>query len=318
MFNRIVIQDLPKQVLRELEALAGLHDRSIEAEARQALRAWVEQPPAASNRNTRRSAIAARLNRVLVQENAVRQGGKLTPSHIAEAIGETRGEDVEDWFLGEKEPGFLHLCAIARLLGVDAGWLKHGDGTPYPGEWKRLPQNPYAAVNWLLNWDDGESVTSAQVAALHLVRAIKATGGLYIVKASDRGHFKAYSTPVHVSEEIGAGGEASLAALFVTLELLYRRYVACDGRFAVHAYLMHAEDIALLTQGETHPASLLKESDRSMWWEDIWDAKQVPKHSYWDGWQSLHHRIEGVIAARSDLNELRAKIRQGAITMPPG
>ncbi len=316
MFSKIVIRDVPKQVLLELETLASLHDRSIEAEARQALRAWVEPPSATMNRNNRRSGIATRLNHVLKQENAVRRGAKLNPSHIAEAIGEGRGEDVEDWFLGEREPGFMQLCAIARLLGVDPAWLKHGDGTPYPCEWQRLSENPCQAVDWLLSWEDMASQVQAQVSALHLVRAVNTAGGLYIVKASGQGQFRAYSTPVQVSAEIGTGGEAALAALFVTLELLYKRRVACAAGLAVHGYMMHTEDIALLTQGNTHPALLLKESARSAWWQDIWDAQQVPRHSHWEGWKSLHERIERVIATRDELNRLRATIRQGAISRP--
>ncbi len=313
MFNRIVIQDLPKDVLNELETLAGLHDRSLAAEARQALRAWVG-PPAPINRNARRGQIAARLNHVLAQENAIRRSGKLLPSHIAEAIGEGRGEDVEDWFLGQQEPGFVQLCAIARFLGVDAGWLKHGDRAPYPCDWRRLPENPVHAVGWLTSWEDMAGQANGKVGTVHLVRAIKATGSLFVVKESDRGHFRAFSTPIDISADIGAGGEAALAALFVTLELLYRR---CQGGLlAVHGYLLHSEDIALLAGGHTHPGALLKDSARSTWWQDIWDARQVPKHSYWDGWSSLHERIERVIAARSHLHELRATIRQGAPVMP--
>lgn len=312
MFNKIVIQDVPKQVLTELETLAGLHDRSLEAEARQALRAWAEPPSATMNRNSRRSGIAARLNHVLQQENAARQAAKLVPSHIAEAIGEARGEDVEDWFLGEKEPGFTQLSAIAHFLGVDPAWLKHGDRTPYPCEWQRLPENPFDAVDWLLRWEDTASQVHAKVRALHLIRAVKATGGLYVVKVSGQGQFRAYSTPIHVSEEIGAGGEAALAALFVTLELLYKRRIACGAGLEVHGYMMHTEDIALLMQGNTHPALLLKDGARSAWWQDIWDAQRVPRHGYWEGWKSLHERIERVIAAREDLNRLRAQIRHGA------
>jgi plasmid stability protein len=42
MFSKIAIRNIPSQIFRALETLADLHDRSTEAEARQALRAWVE------------------------------------------------------------------------------------------------------------------------------------------------------------------------------------------------------------------------------------------------------------------------------------
>jgi plasmid stability protein len=314
MFSKIAIRNIPSQIFRALETLADLHDRSTEAEARQALRAWVDPLLVQDGRNTRRKEVAERLNRMLTQVNAGRRGPKLTPSHIAEAIQEERAEDVEDWFLGEKEPSFSQLSAIASLLGVDSEWLKHGDKSLYPPEYVRLSENPFEAVDWLMSWEFVDEQPDGKVKTLHLIRADDASGGLYIVKESDKGHFRTYYTPVHVSEEIGAGGEASLAALFVTLELLYKRYTAMGSGIMVLGYQLRPDDIAQLTNGNTHPGSLLKEGLRSMWWEDIWDREMAPKHNYWSGWKQLHERIERVILARTNLNELRTRIRQGATT----
>ncbi len=315
MFSKIAIRNIPSQILRALETLADLHDRSTEAEARQALRAWVEPLLVQDSRNTRRKEVAERLNRMLTQANSGQRGTKLTPSHIAEAIKEERAEDVEDWFLAEKEPSFSQLSAIASFLGVDSDWLKHGDKTLYPPAYERLSENPFEAVDWLLSWNLANNQNDGKLKTLHLIRADNPTGGLYMVKESDKGHFRTFYTPIHVSEEIGAGGEASLAALFVTLELLYKRYTAMGSGIMVLGYQLRPDDIAQLTNGNTHPGSLLKEGSRSMWWEDIWDHEMAPKHDYWPGWKSLYERVERVISARTHLNELRAQIRQGATTM---
>lgn len=315
MFSRIAIRNIPNQVFRALETLADLRDRSTEAEARQALRAWVDPLLVQDTRNTRRKEVAERLNRMLTQVNAGRRGSKLTASHVAEAIREERAEDVEDWFLGEKEPSFSQLSAIANFLGVDSEWLKHGDKSLYPPGYVRLSENPFEAVDWLLSWDLAAELPDSDMKALHLIRADNAAGGLYIVKESQNGHFRTYCTPVHVSEEIGAGGEASLAALFVTLELLYKRYTAMGSGITVLGYQLRPDDVDQLTDGNTHPGSLLKEGLRSMWWEDIWDKAMAPKHSYWPGWKQLYERIERVVSTRTSLNELRTRIRQGAMTM---
>ena len=315
MFSKIAIRNIPNQIFRALETLADLHDRSTEAEARQALQAWVAPLLVQDSRNTRRKEVAERLNRMLTQVNSGRRGTKLTSSHIAEAIKEERAEDVEDWFLGEKEPSFSQLSAIASILGADSDWLKHGDKALYPPEYERLSENPFEAVDWLLSWNIADKQPDGKVKTLHLIRADDSTGGFYIVKESDKGHFRTFHTPIHVSEEIGAGGEASLAALFVTLELLYKRYTATGSGIMVLGYQLRPDDIAQLTTGNTHPGSLLKEGSRSMWWEDIWDKEMAPKHSYWSGWKSLYDRIERVICARTNLNELRTRIRQGATAM---
>ncbi len=233
-------------------------------------------------------------------------------------IKEERAGEVEDWFLGEKEPSFAQLEAIASFLGVNSEWLKHGDKTLYPPEYHRLSENPFEAVDWLLTWNDTTDASSdGTVKTLHLIRADNDTGGLYIVKESDQGHFRTFYTPIHVSEAIGAGGEASLAALFVTLELLYKRYTKMGSDIMVLGYQLRPNDITQLTGGNTHPGVLLKEASRSMWWEDLWDRKMAPHHNYFPGWQSLYERIDRVISGKASLNKIRTQIRQGeTATMP--
>jgi antitoxin FitA len=312
MFSKIAIRNIPSAIFKALETLADSHNRSTEGEARQALMAWVEPLLVNESRNTRRQSVAKRLNHMLEQINAGCQGARLTTSQLAEAIKEERAEEVEDWFLGNKEPSFFQLSAIAKQLGVEPDWLKHGDKALFPMHYKRLAENPHDAVAWLLTWLPIACAPQDQVKNLHLIRADDPTGQLYIVKESNEGHFQTFHTPIHISEEIGAGGEASLAALFVTLELLYKGYTKSGSDMMVLGYLLHADDIEQLRKGNTHPGSLLTDKARSMWWEDIWDSKMAPKHDYWPGWESLHGRIQRVILARPQLNELRTKIRQGA------
>jgi hypothetical protein len=205
------------------------------------------------------------------------------------------------------------LQAIAGLLGVDAEWLKHGDKTPYPPQYKRLSENPFTAVDWLLSWNPDNKTSTDKVETLHLIRADNPSGGLYLVKESKNGNFLTFRTPINVSEEIGAGGEASLAALFVTLELLYKRDTPVGDDFTVSGYLMRPDDIEQLMSGNTNPGSLIKEGSVSLWWEDIWDTKMVHQNCYWPGWNSLCERIQRVISARTHLNEMRSKI-QGYVT----
>lgn len=313
MFSKISVRNIPNQIFQALEALAERHDRSTEAEVRQAIRAWVNPLLVGEARNARRQAVAGRLNRMLQQVNSDRPGAKLLPSHIAEEIGEERAEEVEAWFLGETEPSFPQLVAIARLLGVDSDWLKHGDKALYPPHHQRLSENPLEAVRWLLQWDTEPNGEKSKLEALHLIRTNDQTGSLYLVKESNRGHFVVYETGIHVSEEIGSGGEAMLAALFVTLELLYKRYSTFGESAMVLGYLLPPDDVAQLTSGNTNPGAVLREGTRSTWWEDIWDNKMASKHSYWSGWYSLHERIGRVIATRKNLNEIRAQIHSGLL-----
>jgi plasmid stability protein len=311
MSGKILVRNLPQQILTALESLATQHDRSTEAEARQAIKAWVEPSLIQEERNVRRKEVSERLTRLLQQVNAD-MGQKIRPSHVAQKIGEERAEEVEDWFLGQGEPTFAQLGAIADAFGIQAKWLQHGDGHIYPVENKRLPENPEEAVQWLTSWEPTKQVEGT-LETIHLIRNMDEQGGLYIVKKSEQGHFRIYYTPTHVSEFIGAGGESMLAHLFVTLELLYKRFTKGGTDFYVIGHQLKPTDVTLLTNGQTNPGALLRNNGTSTWWEDIWDRSMVDNKNYWPGWRSLCDRIEQAIAKKEYLMDIRTKLRNGSL-----
>ena len=312
MFGKISLRNIPMHVFQALEFMANRHDRSTEAEARQAIHAWVEPMLVKEERSARRQEVAERLSRLLQLVNADLYGDKLRPSHVAQEIKEERATEVEDWFLGNIEPTFAQLEAIANAFGINVKWLQHGDGNIYPVQNHRLSEDPEQAVQWLGTWDTDNPEGDA-VKILHLIRSTSEQGELYIVKESIRGHFRVYYTPTHVSEKIGTGGEAQLKYLFVTLELLYKRWSKVRVKYQVIGHLLDPTDVTLLTRGQTNPGALLKDHGVSMWWEDIWHREMIEKHNYWPGWRSLCDRIERVVQSSGHLAELREKIRSGAL-----
>ncbi len=314
MFDKLAVRNIPKHVFSALESLAIAHDRSTEAEARHAIRAWVEPTLLSHERNARSAIVAERLGRLLEQLNE-RPCEKLKPSHIALAIGEPKAKDVEDWFLGLEEPTFAQLESIATTYGVQPKWLQHGDSSIFKVDSKMLPSNPAEAVDWLLSWGNTKGQPAATVTDIYFVREMTQTGAMAIVKRSSLGHYKIYTTTYHISEEIGAGGESNLRSLFLTWELLYKRYAngKTDLRL-VESYLAHPQEYRLLYEGNTVPDLVLKKSTAAKWWEDIWHEKMQASREYWPGWTSLYQRISRSIELTPDLETLRKKIRAGEVT----
>lgn len=311
MLSKILIRSIPTTIFRVLESMAVRHDRSTEAEARQAIQSWVEPSILETERNTRKKEVSQRLVRLLEQVNLTTRGQPIRPSHVAQKIGEERAEEIEDFFLGQKEPTFNQLSAIADLFGIEEKWLHHGDGHIFPVKTERLAQDPETALLWLTTWQQAENQTADTVKKLYLVRAANPQGSFYIVKKSSRGHFQIFGTGIHLSEQIGAGGEAMLRYLFVTLELLYKRHTKGGPEFTVTGNLLRQEDVDRLIHGQTNPGALLQDNGSSTWWEDIWDKGQVDKQDYWTGWNSLCTRIESLIISDKHLAEIREKIRSG-------
>lgn len=309
----MVIRGIPKSVLDNLEASAVRHDRSVEAEARQALSAWVEPIAIEAEQSKRSAEVGTRLMRLLEQLNDENTGKTLRPSEIAEKMGEERAGEVEKWFLGRAEPTFAQLDALAKLFAVSPGWIKHGNNTMFPIESHRLSEDAVEAATWLSEWEDGEPVD-----AIHLVREASKTGSLLVIKESTRHQFKVFATGIHVSEEIGNGGESMLTHLWVTLALLYKRYTRGSRHFMVFSYLAQPNTYKQMASGQVNALTLLRDCEKTPWWEDAWDQSMYAKNTYWKGWKELCERIARAIARNDRLSTQLDAIKRGdmAAAMP--
>lgn len=292
--GKITVRNLQPSICSALAALANQRDRSVEAEARRALSAWVEPYLQEQARSTRLARLSQSL-RYLQEEIDLLPGvPKATVSRVAQRLGSSHAVPVERWFIGEDEPSFADLANIARLLGCSENWLMHGEGEPFPSRFTRLPENALGGADLLLEPEDpGEKLVS-----LCLVRSQSTTGEFAFVKRFTDWRAQLYSTPYHISEEIGAGGEAGLAWLTLSLEAVYARWSGHGSPAMIAGYLVPEDVFAKLLSGKHHPLRMLRDADRSTWWEDIWDEKQFGQMSYWPGWDSLVVRIRNVIAAR--------------------
>jgi len=171
MFNsdapsgKITVRNLPSEVLNALSQLAERHDRSLEAEARQAIRAWVQPQIAGEERNTRVTLIGQRLRYLQTEISELRPSKVATPSRLAEALGWTHAGNVERWFAGEEEPSLTELSQIADLLGCKKDWLLHGEGSPYSSVYTRIPEDAFLGSDWLLAPSE-----SGESPKIHLIR----------------------------------------------------------------------------------------------------------------------------------------------------
>jgi plasmid stability protein len=292
--GKIVVRGIAPELWDGLVAVAAEHDRPVEAEARHALRAWVAPFLQRAERSARRVVLAARLRELLDQINSVLPVRVLRPSHIAQKIGEAYAEPIENGFTGEIELSFAQLEAIAKYLGAVPEWLLHGDGHPFPTDHFRPSENAAEFTTQLLDLDQSERVT-----ALHFVRCADQTGALMIVKQYGPWRCKTQMTPIHVSEEIGSGGEAALTALSVSLEHLYRHYEK-NGPI-IKSYLARPETFRALLDGKVHPIALIRDARSSCWWEDFWDTNRFDRVEHWPGWKTICNRIAANVDSRPNL-----------------
>lgn len=303
--GKITVRNLSAEVLNALSRLAEQHDRSLEAEARQALRAWVRPQMENEVRSSRATAVGQRLRYLQSELMALRTPKNATPSRLAEALGWSYADNVERWFAGEVEPSFSELSEIAELVGCHKDWLVHGEGSPYSAAYTRIPEDAFAGPDWLLAPSE-----LGLKPRLYLVRCRSESGEFAFVKTFSAWNAQTYTTPYHISDVIGAGGESSLAWLSLVLEGLYKQWTGANGgEVYITGYLVSNESFTSLLAGKRHPMNILQDEEKSHWWEDFWDENQFRNHEYWPGWKTITERIFRTVEARQSMREQRETLK---------
>ena len=307
MFNsesnngKITVRSLPSEVLTALSLLSEQNDRSLEAEARQALKTWVKPTLAHHEHSLRVAELSQRLAFLKKELEKLWPTKRVSPSRIAEALSWSYAEPVELWFSGKIEPSLAELTQLSELFGCSKDWLIHGEGQPYAAMYTRIPEDGKAGSEFLLSPSDSKETPS-----IHLVRSKSEAGEFLFVKEYSVWSSKAFCTPYHISEVIGNGGESSLASLSLVLKYLYKEWTTGKASdVSVAGYLVSEDSYSKLISGESHPLNIIKNAEKSCWWEDFWDESQFSKQNYWDGWSNITRRIYNVVESSPRLKEQR-------------
>lgn len=291
---------VPSELKTKIEVSAHNNNRSINAEAvsrlynsfsesqqnlSDSIKAF-EEILRKNRPSSRRTEIASRLNITLEKiNNALTYSKKLSPARIAKNMGENYAEPTENFFKGIEEPSFSQLENIAKHLNINPEWLLFGEGTTFPVQYSRIPTPIQEGVNWLIDKDLNTNLTN-----LYFLRKESEAGELVIVKQYGDLICSTFKTPYHISEDVGATGEANLFQLFSTWQLLYKYYIQTPNS-SIRSYLISQNQYSSIISGEVHPLTIINQLPNKPWWEDIWDSKMYKNSHYWDGWESLCKRI---------------------------
>jgi len=256
----------------------------------------------------RNSQIAIRLIDCLKMTNES-ANAKLTPSKIAEMLGETSASKFEEYFSGLKEPAFIELEKFSNFFGVRENWLKHGTLPKFNVESYRMSLNPEEAVQELLNLNND---LKQKPVSIYFLRNNSKAGELLIIKKYNDWCFDILTTPFHISAEIGAGGRTMLKSFFVTLNILYKLYIhsTLPNAVNIRGFIIEDKDFNDLSEGLIHPLGILNKLNSSTWWEDIWDANMYKKNEYWDGFGYIANFIQNEILQDDYLCEVKNKIQK--------
>lgn len=245
-----------------------------------------------------RPQISDRLNFLMSEINNSRWIGEVTPSKIAELVGESNADSIEQAFAGKFSLPFGILDLIANLWGARTEWLKHGTGSPFTVEY----QHTFSTT-------DAHHFLESDSKRVAFVRATDSNGNLAVIIERGEGIYDLINTPLHISENIGATGEDANARFSNAIRLLWQR-----DKSRMVGYLVRPDIYRELVSGNRYPGALLRGQPTSNWIEDWWDESQFKRQSsdfYWHGYQSFCERIHKGIDYSETLQSEKDSIVEG-------
>lgn len=123
------------------------------------------------------AAFARRLAAARADYEARHPGQRLTHTALGKLIGSVEGVDIVShvtvgkWMAGQA-PSFAHVRALARVLGVDPGWLGFGDesAAPAPAAWAAYATSDERDAAAILAENAREAELVAEAEAAHARR----------------------------------------------------------------------------------------------------------------------------------------------------
>lgn len=258
------------------------------------------------------SLVASRLNTCIEMSNSVSYV-RLTPSKVAERMGQESASLYENYFSGIVQPSFIELESLANFFGVNKEWLKHEDMPIFNVKSDRLSLSPEEAVKQILNISLNPAVNNENEKPkdIYLVRNDSEEGEFLIIRKYNEWKVDVITTPMHVSNVIGAGGTSMLKSFFLTLRILYEFYIdtRSSNNINVRSFIVNQSKFSELSQGIIHPLFVLKNATNNMWWEDIWDKNMYSNHEYWNGFIAISKCIQDEIEQDAVLQPMIEKIK---------
>ncbi len=302
----LLLRNLRDVFSRELKVRAAQNGRTTEEEHRRILEGALGEPILAERQ---RQTVAKRLNQLLRMLN---DGGRGRPEmaipRMAELLGLNTAGGLEAYFYGEDEAPFDLLDRITETFGLRPEWMKFGRYEPfdvrqYTVRGLHLPKGLGTRYESLASL-----MEALEPEAIFFVRSLGENGSATIFLQRSDWKYEGFYDGWHVSDEVGATGEAQLFELWKLL-----KSIGDDSGIArkVAGRQLPAEVYLSLCRGEVFPGSVLHQQRfYSHWHDDFTDVHQVMPIARSNAHEAMPKNGEGYAGYGQGFQQAQARVRQ--------
>lgn len=200
--------------------------------------------------------VAERLN-VSIEHLNTREG-IITFSLICDFLNWKSVSEIEDYFLGKKEPSLIFLEGYSNFFGIELDWLRHGKGNIF----MKLNQ-PNLSILGCLKY-----IVELNPEQIYFVRSKCNDGYSGIILKMSNYKYLILPKNYKISSNVGEGGSREIEEFFDLIKSLSLRF----GGYKLNGLIISEDMFSDLFSGKLYFGKLIKtKSQINYWWDDFLD-----------------------------------------------
>ena len=188
--------------------------------------------------------ISGRFRAVLDLMNEDRHYSKFTIAQLAGIMRLDKVSELENFFTGIEEPTLNFVNRFCEAFGVNKSWLLEDKEHPFSDD-KHPKAEPL---------DYFEDIQDIEPEYIYFIRENTETAPAFIVLKLSEWNYKILRRTWHISDHVGAGGQASLLSFYKLVNKLRDKgyYLQCGG------LTLEKNDFRALLFGDKFPGNTFK------------------------------------------------------------
>lgn len=193
-------------------------------------------------------------------------GEKINVEKLGEYLGFKSVNDLKQYYINNIEPDYIFIENIASKLGINAEWLKYGQGEPFASSLRRI----YNATD-ILEDEEFESISEF----IFVMDDGNHRRNMGVIVRYDKFKYSYYPRTLVFHADVGAGGASELFTVYNFLKELNKK-----NKMPSSIYKLSEKELSDYFTGKIYPGSIkkYKQNESKFLLDDFIDLYKSDKH----------------------------------------